>query len=297
VAGGKAALYHVGVGFVEDAQQSLQEQRPPATARSHLRCSWVQRVSPTGPPFSHRELANGCVELSVVLGGGRLILSGPRRQPKQVVLAPGTTLVGVRFRLGAASRVLGVPVSEFVDEEVELADVWGRTGHELAGRVDASASPEEAARLLAAAVAARGREAAEVDSLVLESVARLRPGGAGGVRELCSDLFVSERQLRRRAVVALGYGPKTLQRILRFQGFLALIDSPQSRMLGLGRLAGMLGYADQAHLTRECVGFTGLPPQQFLAEDSAICLANHDHSASYSELRQTLVGHSVARAG
>ncbi len=35
-------------------------------------------------------------------------------------------------------------------------------------------------------------------------------------------LGVSERQLRRRFEDAVGYGPKTLARVLRFQRFLAL---------------------------------------------------------------------------
>ena len=223
------------------------------------------------------------------------MVSGPRQQARQVLLAPGTTLVGVRFRLGAASALLGVSASELVDEDVELAEVWGRAAHGLASAIHGATSAEEAAGLLGHAVAVRGSEAVRVDPLVLEAVAGLRPGGVDGVRQLCSGLFVSERQLRRRVVVALGYGPKRLQRILRFQGFLALIDSPEGRMLGLGRLASMLGYADQAHLTRECVAFTLLPPRQFLAEDSALCLANHDHTVSYSAPRRALLDGALTR--
>lgn len=106
---------------------------------------------------------------------------------------------------------------------------------------------------------------------------RLRPGVAGAVlglpaRELrdrrvgrpgsrvgavSSSLGVSERQLLRRFRDAVGYGPKTLDRVLRFQRFLALGGPGPAGGSGeaLAGLAASAGYADQAHLTRESETF------------------------------------------
>ena len=75
-------------------------------------------------------------------------------------------------------------------------------------------------------------------------------------------LGIGDRQLRRRFADAVGYGPKTLERILRFQRFLTLAIHEAD----LARLALDAGYADQAHLTRECTRLAGLPPAQLLAE-------------------------------
>src|SRR5213596_1163281 len=138
---------------LEDPQQSLRELPAFPGARSHLSSAWIRRVSSAGPPYRHRVLANGCVELSADLGSGRLTVSGPRQRPWQVSLAPGTTLVGVRFRLGAASALLGVSASELVEENVELADLWGHAAHDLAGKIHTSTAAEEAAGLLANAIA------------------------------------------------------------------------------------------------------------------------------------------------
>jgi AraC-like DNA-binding protein len=57
----------------------------------------------------------------------------------------------------------------------------------------------------------------------------------------------------------VGYGPKTLHRVLRFRRFLARADAngPEADLV---RLALEAGYADQAHLTRECTRLTGLAP-------------------------------------
>jgi AraC-like DNA-binding protein len=75
------------------------------------------------------------------------------------------------------------------------------------------------------------------------------------------QLGIGDRQLRRRFLDAVGYGPKTLERILRFQRFLRLAGADPD----LARLAVEAGYADQAHLTRECTRLAGLPPAQLLA--------------------------------
>ncbi|MER7282197.1 hypothetical protein ABT369_47990 [Dactylosporangium sp. NPDC000244] len=43
-----------------------------------------------------------------------------------------------------------------------------------------------------------------------------------------------------------------------------------------------MGYADQAHLGRECLRLSGLTPRQLLGTGSLDrCACGHDHSASY----------------
>ena len=48
-------------------------------------------------------------------------------------------------------------------------------------------------------------------------------GGRLRIAQLTAALGLSERTLRRRCESAFGYGPKTLERILRFQQFLRLL--------------------------------------------------------------------------
>ena len=85
------------------------------------------------------------------------------------------------------------------------------------------------------------------------------------MRELAAALGISERQLRRRFHAAVGFGPKTLARILRFQRMLSLVRQRASRR-DLARLALDAGYADQAHMTAECTRLAGLPPGRLIAE-------------------------------
>jgi len=76
---------------------------------------------------------------------------------------------------------------------------------------------------------------------------------------VADEIGLSERQLRRRCHAAAGYGPKTLQRVLRFQRFVRMLDAP-AQQLDLASAAARAGYADQAHLTRECAALSGLTP-------------------------------------
>ena len=75
-----------------------------------------------------------------------------------------------------------------------------------------------------------------------------------------------------------------MQRIIRFQHFLALSWNAGNAAPGLARLALAAGYADQPHLTRECVALTGLPPSRLLEETKNSCGPNHDHAATFAPL-------------
>ena len=92
--------------------------------------------------------------------------------------------------------------------------------------------------------------------------ARLLHDPQARAEDVASDVGLSMRQLRRRCHAAVGYGPKTLQRVLRFRRFVSRIDASPDGPAGLdlSAIAAAAGYADQAHLTRECGKLSGLTP-------------------------------------
>jgi AraC-like DNA-binding protein len=204
-------------------------------------------------------LPDAAVEL--VWSGRGLFVRGADTRAHAVDAFPERTFLGVRFRPGAAADVLGLHGAELADARVGVSELWGRVEMELIeGRLLESTSVAHAAELLEDVVSARVHR--EPDRAVEAAVAALERGRSP-VRVLADRLGLSERQLRRRCVDALGYGPKTLDRILRFQRFRAL--AARRRDLGLADLAAMIGYADQAHLTRECRRLAGESPTALLA--------------------------------
>ena len=226
-------------------------------AAPHVARVWIRDPEPAARV--HRVVPDGCADVVWIRGVG-LRIAGPATGPVLSEVPAGAVATGVRFRVGAAGSALGVPARELLDRTVPLEDVWGRTAVELAERLDAAASPEEAAATLTAAVAERLPPPDDLDALV-RAAARRAAMPRVPVESLGAGLGVGERQLRRRFDDAVGYGPKTLQRVLRFQRFLALAARDGD---DLAALAFAAGYADQAHLTRECTRLAGLPPAALL---------------------------------
>ena len=268
--------------------RTYRELQPAPRLAGHLWTVWIHRVPGDAAPYTHRSVPNGTVELACGVGAVPRIV-GPRTRATVEMLEPGTTVVGARFHPGAAPSVLGVPASELLDLTLDSDALWGRWAVALGERVAGAASPLEAVAVLQAQIIGRLDAAAGPDPLVAEAVRRLMPGRTDDVGSLTSSLSISERQLRRRSLAGIGLAPKALQRMLRFQGFLARVQFELARGRapaagGLARLAADAGYADQSHLSRECDRLTGLPPRAFLRETEHQCVPEHDHAASFLPL-------------
>ena len=235
------------------------EWQPPAALRGAVACLWMS-VIPERPHGSGLVLPDGCSDLMWEQGVGASV-AGPDTGPFTAgESAPGAVIVGVRFRPAAGGQVLRMPLSELRDQRVPLADVLpGQADSTLLGstRLDASMSPTEAAARL---LDLTGRLVADAaaDRAIAHAAALLRDPAAR-TEEVAGLVGLSERQLRRRSQAAAGYGPKTLQRVLRFQRFVRLLDASPA-LPDLADAAVRTGYADQPHLTRECRALSGQTP-------------------------------------
>jgi AraC-like DNA-binding protein len=263
-------------------EQTYRERPPAPAVGSQVASVWVQRVAAGSDPHAHRTIPHGGVELSCPVGGLPQIV-GPQTVPRVETLAPGTTVVGLRFRLGAAPGVLGLPASELVDLTIGALELWGAAAERIGERVAAADDP---AAVLEAEVLARAEPA---DPVVAEVARRLLPGRGADMLALPSELFISERQLRRRVLAGIGLAPKVVHRMLRFQGFLALAHGREGDPAELAMLAAEAGYADQSHLTRESLRLSGLSPAALMRESLEYCrAAGHDHAVSYAPLLGSL---------
>jgi AraC-like DNA-binding protein len=242
-----------------------REHAPPAALDRHVACVWTQRIGAGDQPMVHRIVPDGCID--IVWLDRFLHVAGPDTGPVLAPIPPGSLVVGIRFRPGLAPTMLGLPATELLDGRVGLEHLWGGASGRLAEQLDAAADPRAAMTVLERELLRRLPDAAPVDRLAEGVVAELGAGPRSPVVSgLAATLGSSERQLHRRCLDAFGYGPKMLDRVLRFQRFLAMARSAApAGEAGLARLAADVGYADQAHLTRESRALSGLPPRQLLS--------------------------------
>jgi AraC-like DNA-binding protein len=266
----------------ESSEQDYAEGSPSQPLAAHVLCWSVHRIDALSSSYLHRSAPNGSVELVCEVGGQPLLV-GPQTGPLVRTLSPGATVVSLRLRPGSAAAVLGLPAYELADQIVPLDDVLPATRF-LCERI--ATEPKRAVATMEGAVSTQLARRAATDRMVAFAVERLA-ARATRVSSVAASMFVSERQLRRRFKEAVGLSPKSLERVLRFQRFLALVHSGGWSRLGLAQTAIALGYADQAHLARECVYLSGLPPAELIRQTDIHCRGRHDHSPSFRALLGT----------
>ena len=100
--------------------------------------------------------------------------------------------------------------------------MWGGLADRLQHDVAAAGTLERAIGALEAFLLQRFRVGRAADPVLRAAVAALMPWRPVEVGAVAAGVGLSESQLRRRALSAVGLSPKVLQRTLRFPGFLAL---------------------------------------------------------------------------
>ena len=243
------------------AASRYTEVAPPAALSGRAACVWLRAP---GPARQHRVLPDGCVDL--VWHDGQVQLVGAMTRPRTVA-GLDETAAGVRLRPGAA-RLLGIDADELRDAALDASAAWGRAGAELEARLAGCEDPLDAARVLAAALARRLDAAPQLDPAVRSAVVALEREGAR-VAAVGRDLFLSERQLRRRFLRDVGIAPSAYARVARLHRLLWLAPrSPAGTTLA--RLAADVGYSDESHLARDVRELAGVTPSVLLREHAPL---------------------------
>ncbi|HET9876191.1 MAG TPA: AraC family transcriptional regulator [Mycobacterium sp.] len=233
-----------------------REYRPERPLLPFVECGWVRSESANR---SIRVMPDGCVDLFLT-SEGNLMVAGPATTCYDQAADQESVLAGLRLRPGAAAAVLGQPASELTDTRIPIDSVFGAARHRMTEDLLAATTPGKRVAVLQTMLTESFARAEPVlDQPVVRAVQILRRHPDWSVSRLAAEVGLSERQLRRRFMAAVGYGPKRLGRIFRLQRLLDLIHAADGR-IRWAELAIEARYADQSHMINECSMLAGVTP-------------------------------------
>ncbi|WP_344854484.1 AraC family transcriptional regulator [Planomonospora alba] len=157
----------------------------------------------------------------------------------------------------AAPDLLGVPPAELNGAPLDLAELWGRDAGRLRARLIEARSWDDRFALVREALARRRPSPFRVDPEVADAWWRIRAGhGRVPIGDLPGRYGWSRTRFWNRFKSQLGVTPKRAAMIVRFDRALRRLGTAAS----VAEVAAEIGYADQSHLHREVLGFTGRTP-------------------------------------
>ncbi|NUT40586.1 MAG: AraC family transcriptional regulator [Thermoactinospora sp.] len=199
------------------------------------------------------------------------MVAGPGLGSGGTVRTWGENVECVQVRLSPliARAVLGLSLTDLDGAVVSLDDLWGREVPRIRERLSELPSWQERFAMTDALLAHRHEAGPPVDPEVAWAWRQIVGSrGLARVDGLAAEIGWSRKRLWSRFRSQLGLPPKRAVKLVRF-------DHAAHRLVageGAAQVAADAGYADQSHLHRDVVAFTGATPatvagEPFLAVD------------------------------
>ena len=261
------------------ARFQLTRRPPSAGLAAFVEFYWILRWDLRGqPPHEQTILPHPSVNLAFEASGAGIY--GVDRRLFTRTLSGSGRVLGVRFRAGCFRPFWRAPISELTDRVVPAVRIFGPEAEQtrraimradaLAAAPDgtSAAAPDgadavmaEQAEALLRSVQAERDPAAEQAA---ELVARITGDPAlRRVDQLAAAAGMSARGLQRLFADYVGVSPKWVMRRARLHEAAERADGGE--VVDWAGLAADLGYADQAHLTRDFTATIGIPPTHYAA--------------------------------
>jgi AraC-like DNA-binding protein len=245
-------------------QFGLARHEPPADLAPLIDFFWVVRWDLRGrPPHEQRILPHPNVNLAFEASGAA-VYGVDRRIFTRRLTGEGKAL-GVRFRPGGFRPFCSSPVFTLNDRVVPASDIFGPGAALACENVMAAADDEamtgHASDLLRAAAPQRDPDAERAAGIVARILADQELRRVG---QLADCFGMSERGLQRLFAEYVGVSPKWVMRRARLHE--AALRADTGDVVDWAALAADLGYADQAHLTRDFTATIGVSPARYASD-------------------------------
>ena len=248
------------------ARFSLNRYPPPENLAPFVDFCWVIRWDLRGqPPHEQAILPHPNVNLAFEATGAAVFGVDTKIFTRR--LSGEGKALGIRFRPGGFRPFFTKPICALNDRVVPARRIFGQAADNACAVVMADTAGD-AAMTEAAAGLLRGAQPAEdpVAGQVAELTALItRDQGLYRVAQLAEVSGLPERRLQRMFADYVGVSPKWVMRRARLHEAALRAEAGGPAAVNWAELAAELGYADQAHLTRDFTATIGVPPTRYAA--------------------------------
>jgi AraC-like DNA-binding protein len=222
------------------------------------RCEWAAPYVPVivnfGDPFAITDSAR------VNFGS---FAAGLYDRPVSVSSSGAARCLQFDLTPAGAQLFFGQPLGAMVNRILSLEDVLGPAAGRLIDQLEAAETWSDRFDRLETALLARMSTAKPPPRLITHAWGLLQQScGTASIEAIAGKLGCSRKHLAASFREHIGLSPKTAARVIRFN---TVLDGLRARQ-PFADIAFQCGYADQAHMIRECRAFTGLAPSQFAAQ-------------------------------
>lgn len=200
------------------------------------------------------------------------LLFGSNSAPLPVRVKGGFHIAGFAVRPSAWRTLFAQPASDYVNQMVPLANLWGDVADTMLARIQAAPDDETMVDAMVDAIRTQmkriGRK--RVDEKIQQFEAMARQDSTIKIEHAARDLGLSVRQMERRCMACYGLTPKS---ILRRSRFLDMAEAMRGFSTPGQKQLAELRYFDQSHLNREFHRFAGMTPGKFRKADTPMFTA------------------------
>ena len=248
------------------ASFTLNRYPPPDDLAPVVDFCWVIRWDLRGqPPHEQAILPHPNVNLAFEAAGAAVYGVDTKIFTRR--LSGRGRALGVRFRPGGFRPYHREPISRLNDRVVPAAGILGPAADQAcAAAMAADADDEAMMAIVAGLLRGRGPTADPVVEQVAGLVGRITEDpGLRRVAQLAEASGLPERRLQRLFADYVGVSPKWVMRRARLHEAALRVEADGPAAVDWAALAADLGYADQAHLTRDFTATVGVPPTRYAA--------------------------------
>jgi AraC-like DNA-binding protein len=176
-----------------------------------------------------------------------------------------TDVIGIRFNPGYAYSFFGIPMSEFTDIDVRLADFWKDTSlleNELGKRENTS----QKIGFLQEILLKNKTKLMPLENRFTIALKKLSENTEyDSVESLSLELNISRQHLRRLFQKYMGINPVLYMRICRIRRVIKHMQQLNTPV-NFSHIAQDFGYYDQSHMIADFREFTGSTPLSFYSK-------------------------------